>query len=271
MHNLPSSEFSMPAGGAASVRKLTLPSRDQVTEIPPDFPVKAHGVYGFDSLDPRSRHFNLIRARLLEAHHARGWRMMGIVSATPQVGKSFISANVAAALSRNPHHQTYLLDLDLRRASLTDLFAINSHFSIREYLEADAGAVMPEAYALHGEELIILPTNHGAVHSAELLSSERAQDMLGVMRSSESRNLFLADLPPVFANDDASIVMRMLDGYILVAEEGRTTQREVEDVISLLGSEKLVGVILNKYRGGLLSEGYGVDAYYGSGYGDSAG
>ena len=32
------------------------------------------------------------------------------------------------------------------------------------------------------------------------------------------------------------------------------------------GRKRLAGVILNKYRGGLISEGYGVEDYYG-GYG----
>ena len=46
----------------------------------------------------------------------RGWRMFGVVSATPNVGKSFISANVAAALSREPRFQTYVVDLDFAAA-----------------------------------------------------------------------------------------------------------------------------------------------------------
>ena len=48
---------------------------------------------------------------------------------------------------------------------------------------------------------------------------------------------------------------------------GKTTQREVKDVAALLGTSRLAGVILNKYRGGLISEGYGFDSYYAAGYG----
>jgi Mrp family chromosome partitioning ATPase len=77
----------------------------------------------------------------------------------------------------------------------------------------------------------------------------------------------MIDLPPVFANDDAATVLKRLDGYLVVAEEGRTTQRELRDVIELLGSDQLAGVVLNKYRSGLVSEGYGVDHYYAAGYG----
>jgi Mrp family chromosome partitioning ATPase len=87
------------------------------------------------------------------------------------------------------------------------------------------------------------------------------------MRVSDENNLFICDLPPVFANDDATTVMARLDAYIVVAEEGKTKQREVSDAVGLLGEARLAGVILNKYRGGVVSEGYGVDDYYAVGYG----
>ena len=74
---------------------------------------RSRGIYGFDSLDPRSRAFNMIRAKLLEFRADHGWRLFGIVSATPNVGKSFIAANVAASLSRDPRVQTTAVDLDL--------------------------------------------------------------------------------------------------------------------------------------------------------------
>ena len=82
------------------------------------------------------------------------------------------------------------------------------------------------------------------------------------MRNSDERNFFICDLPPVFANDDASIVMEYLDGYVVVAQDGKTTQREIEAAIDLLGHERLAGVILNKYRGGMVSEGYGIEDRY---------
>jgi Mrp family chromosome partitioning ATPase len=87
------------------------------------------------------------------------------------------------------------------------------------------------------------------------------------MRTSDPQNLFICDLPPVFANDDAVATMAHLDSYILVAEEGRTTERELRDAVEALGRKRLSGVILNKFRGGMVSDGYGVDNYYAYGYG----
>jgi hypothetical protein len=126
---------------------------------------------------------------------------------------------------------------------------------------------VPVAYRPEGEHLLIMPTAAGNIHSAELIASERAQILQRSMRVSDDSNLFVFDLPPVFANDDAATAMARLDAYIVVAEECKKKQREIHDAVGLLGEGRLAGVILNKYRGGVVSEGYGVDDYYAAGYG----
>jgi Mrp family chromosome partitioning ATPase len=183
------------------------------------------------------------------------------------VGKSFVAVNVAAALSRDPRFETVAVDFDLRRGSMTSLLGINPKASIRAYLEESPNAPVPSAYRLEDERLMILPTTAAAIRSAELLAGERAQALLRAMRVAGENKLFIVDLPPVFANDDALTTLARLDAYVVVVEEGRTSQREVKDVIALLGSQRLAGTILNKYRGGMISEGYGFDNYYAAGYG----
>ncbi|MCA1653834.1 MAG: CpsD/CapB family tyrosine-protein kinase [Sphingomicrobium sp.] len=254
----------MPEGSSP----LVLPTRDQAQLLPIDHAaMKALGIFGFDSIDPRSRSFNLIRARLTSLHRERGWRLFGIVSATSQVGKSYIAANVAAALSRSPRYETTLVDLDLRRGSASSKCGIDPELSMLDFLGGSEEARTPPAYAFEGQRLLILPTRAGLVASAELLAGQRAQSLFRAMRTSAENRLFVVDLPPVFANDDASTVLQRLDAYIVVAEEGKTTKREVRDATELLGADRLAGVILNKYRGGLMSEGYGVEDYYNRGYG----
>jgi protein-tyrosine kinase len=253
-----------------SLAVISIPEADSAIEIPWDSAIaRSRGVYGFDSMDKRSRSFNLIRGRLLELQAKRGWRMIGVGSATPNVGKSFIAANVAASLSRDPRHQTYVVDLDLRRGSLSGLFGIDAEAGLRAYLDGAGKADAPVVYRPEGERLLIMPTSAGNIHSAELLAGERAQTLLRSMRVSDERNLYVVDLPPVFANDDAATVMARMDAYILVAEEGKTKQREIHDAVAMLGESRLAGVIINKYRGGLVSEGYGIDDYYAVGYGQA--
>jgi Mrp family chromosome partitioning ATPase len=223
-------------------------------------------VHGFDSRNASSRSFNLIRSKLVALQRDRGWRMLGVVSATPNVGKSFVSSNVAAAMSRDPRFQTYLLDLDLRRGTIKDIFGIATEDGIVDYLEQAEPRNVLAGFMPQGQDLIIVPSVPGPVHSAELLASDRATALFRAMRNSDERNYFICDLPPVFANDDAAIIMESLDGYVIVAQDGKTTQREIGAIVEMLGHDRLAGVVLNKYRGGLISEGYGIEDRYASEY-----
>jgi protein-tyrosine kinase len=253
------------------VRQVTIeplfPTRTQAIEFQwSGRHAKRRLVHGFDSRNASSRSFNLIRSKLVSLQRERGWRMLGAVSAAPNVGKSFVSANVAAALSRDPRFQTYLLDLDLRRGTIKDIFGIETESGIVEYLEGSGpGEILP-GYIPKEQELVIVPSVAGMVASAELLANDRAQALFRAMRNSDERNFFICDLPPVFANDDAAIIMESLDGYLIVVQDGKTTQREVEAAVEMLGHERLAGVVLNKYRGGLVSEGYGIEDRYASEY-----
>ena len=240
-----------------------IPARSQATEFAwSSAEARRRLVHGFDSRNASSRTFNLIRSKLVAMQRERGWRMLGIVSATPNVGKSFVSANLAAAMSRDPRFQTYLIDLDLRRGTIQDIFGIDTDRTIVEYFEeADSAEALP-GFAPQSQELVIIPSHAAEVHSGELLAGERATALFRAMRNSDENKFFVCDLPPVFANDDASIIMESLDGYVIVAQDGKTTQREVEAAVDMLGHERLAGVVLNKYRGGLVSEGYGIEDRY---------
>jgi protein-tyrosine kinase len=253
------------SGGEVRQVKIAplIPARSQAVEFAwSSAEARRRLVHGFDSRNASSRTFNLIRSKLVALQRERGWRMLGVVSATPNVGKSFVSANLAAAMSRDPRFQTYLIDLDLRRGTIRDIFGFDTERSIIEYLaESDSAEALP-GFAPQGQELVIIPSHAAEVHSSELLAGERASALFRAMRSSDENKFFVCDLPPVFANDDASIIMESLDGYVVVAEDGKTTQREVEGAIEMLGPERLAGVVLNKYRGGLVSEGYGIEDRY---------
>lgn len=256
---------------AAETRQVRIapifPARSQALEFPWSGNAERRNlVHGFNSRNASSRSFNLIRSKLVGFRRDRGWRMIGIVSATPNVGKSFVSANLAAAMSRDPRFQTYLLDLDLRRGTIKQIFGIETEDSIVEYLERRDSNDVLTGFIPQGQELIIIPSIAGEVHSAELLAGDRATALFRAMRNSDERNYFICDLPPVFANDDAAIIMESLDGYVIVAQDGKTTQREIAATIDMLGDERLAGVVLNKYRGGLVSEGYGIEERYANEY-----
>jgi len=215
------------------------------------------GVFGFNSHDRRSRAFNLLRSQVLKMMRTRNWRILGVTSATPEVGKSFTAANLAASLSRIPSMHTLLFDLDLRRGSIGKTFEVPQGPGIESYLNGDIDSLQDAAYEVSGARMTIFPSFPSSLSSAELLASDRFKTLIEAMKRLPDNMLCVCDLPPAFANDDASIVLREIDTYLLVVEEGRTTARQIRDAIKLLSPAPCLGTVLNRYRGGIGSDDYG--------------
>ena len=228
------------------------------------------GIFGFDSRDPRSRSFNLLRARIQKEMKARGWRIIGVTSATPGVGKSFISSNIAASLARIPDIRTMLFDLDLRRGSIAHNFGIEGEVGIGQFLAGDVDSLEDTAYEVAGTGLTIFPSFDSDAPSAELLAGQRFKTLVAAMKSQDDNVICICDLPPAFANDDALIIMEQLDAYLFVIEDGRTSARQVQDAMRALQPALCIGTVLNRYRGQLGRDdygfGYGVSRQYASYY-----
>lgn len=233
--------------------------------------VVKRGVFGFNSRDRRSRPFNLLRAQVIKLMKAQGWKRLGITSATPAVGKTFIASNLSASLSRVPEQRTLLFDLDLRRGSVATQYDLTDQPGMETYLSGDIDTLAPVARAVAGSNLVVYPSfplvNKS---SAELLAGARMRALIDAMGDLPEDCMAICDLPPAFANDDASIVLEQIDAFLLVVEEGKTTARQVRDALKVLAPAPCIGTVLNRYNGVIGGDDYGFgywsqgkyDAYY---------
>lgn len=224
-------------------------------------------IVGFRGRDERSRSFNLLRTQVIRMV-ANGAKVIGITSATPQVGKTFIACNLAASLSRLPDMQTILYDFDLRRGSVAERFELPVETGLTEYLGGETDNLADLAWGIEDQRLTIYPTAARRVRSSELLASARFTELIDAMRETRGQVVHLCDLPPVFANDDAMIANELIDGYIMVVEDGVTTGKQVRDSLRLLGPEKCFGTVLNRYVKGFAGGDYGFGYGRGKAYAD---
>jgi Mrp family chromosome partitioning ATPase len=228
--------------------------------------VNSPTIFGFNSRDRRSRPFNLLRAQVVKIMRAQKWEIIGVTSATPRVGKSFMATNLAASLSRLPGTRTLLFDFDLRRGSIAEMYGIPPGPGINTYLNGEIDSLEAIAYDVPGTGLTIYPSFPTGESSAELLAGDRMRALVQAMRELPENFLCICDLPPAFANDDASIVLQVIDAYLFIVEEGMTTENHVRDAIDLLQPSPCIGTVLNRYNGGIgggnYGFGYGTQSYY---------
>ena len=223
--------------------------------------VREHKIVGFDARDRRARAFSLMRTSLSKRLKERGHRVVGLTSATPAAGKSFLSMNLAASLAKVSDDPVYLVDLDLRRASMGEQIGLNVEAGIGSYLRGASIDLHDLGYRITGTNLVVFPTERITDNSAELVSGARFEQLIQTIAARSGTSTVLIDLPPAFASDDTMLIMERLDGYILVVDSGKTTKRHVNELVRLLDPVPCVGTILNRYVGGFGDS-------YGYGYGD---
>lgn len=256
--------IAVPEFGGAEVSKAaeflaTVP----VIEIPDDARDR-NRLVGLESHDERARAFNLLRSQLLKDTAEQSVRVIGVTSATPSAGKSFVSLNLAAALSKITDRKVLVCDFDLRRGSILDSLEVQAPHDISEYLRGELADWRSAVFRIADSDLYILPCVKRLRRSGELLTSQRFEELIAGLHDLPSDILIICDLPPVFASDDALLTASHLDSYILVVEYGRNTENQVREAMAMLAPTPCLGTILNRYRGGFF------DAY-GYGYGDMYG
>ena len=249
---------------AATVATRSTINADALTPFEPDqAALDASHIVAFNSRDMKSRPFSLLRTQLLKKMDENGWKLIGITSPTPGAGKSFLAANLAASLSRLPNRSTYLFDFDLRRSSLAKAFGMSGEEGLAEYLAGDCPDLSRVGRKVGESGLSVYPSYGQHFDSFELLAGEHCTQLIEAMRAVPKDAIVLCDMPPAFANDDAMIIGRKLDAYILVIEQGVTNRTQVRDCVRLMEPTPCLGSVLNRYQG-VLGDPYGYG--YGSNY-----
>lgn len=251
---------------AGSVSSFSVPRDDQLPTVEVELSaLEEFDIVGFNSRDIRSRPFNLLRTQVLKEMREKGWKLLGVTSATPEAGKSFLAANLATAMAQLPDVRVYLFDLDLRRASLAEKFGITGEHGLTEFLSGSIDGLQPIGQHISNLHLTLFPCYSSKVNSAELLAGDRFNKLVEAMRALPDDVIVLCDLPPAFANDDAMTIIQQLDAYVFVIEEGMTTKTELRDAMNLLSPAPCLGTVLNRFSVSPL-DSYGAygkyDRYY---------
>jgi protein-tyrosine kinase len=224
--------------------------------------MRGERVIGFDPTDRDGRPFTLLRSRVLDLWRGQGAKLIGITSASPAAGKSFISCNVAASLATLPETRVALFDLDLRRGTVGRNFGLADEPGLEQFLTGKTSDLSSLGRKVDGLALTLFPCSAVKGHSASLVTGDMFDSLVAAMRALPDDVLVICDLPPTFANDDAKLICERLDGYILVAEDGVTARKAVSAAMKFMEPSKLLGSILNRAAIGLDDQyGYGGKAY----------
>jgi len=191
---------------------------------------------------------------LLDANNNR----VLLTGPSPGVGKSFVSANLAAVMAA-AGHRVLLIDADMRRGHLHDSFGVRSAPGLSDLL---TGRVSLQDATRHGvsKGLDFIPTGAASQSTSELLLGESTIRLLDEM--SAAYDVVIIDTPPVLAVADASILAPHCATTFLVTRARQTTIDEIAESAKQLNriSSGLLGVLFN----GIDTRAFGYRTRYGA-------
>jgi protein-tyrosine kinase len=205
--------------------------------------------------------FRTLRSRLYQLRANQSLRTLLVTSAIPGEGKTFVTANLAQAIVRQPDRRALIIDADLRCARLHLPLGAPTTPGLTDYLRGEADEM---AVIQHGQEgsLCFIAGGSEVTDPSELLSNGRLKKLLE--RVTPVFDWVILDSPPCVPVADASILAEMCDGVLMIVRAGSTPSAVAEKARQELQGKNVVGVVLNAVdEVGM----YGAAYYHGYGYG----
>ncbi|MFT7404824.1 polysaccharide biosynthesis tyrosine autokinase [Zhongshania sp.] len=186
--------------------------------------------------------------------------IMMISGPSPNVGKSFVSGNLAAVVAQ-AGQRVLLIDMDLRKGYMHKMFDMGPEDGVSDVLakRVDLQKVIRPTKI---NELFILPRGAIPPNPSELLMSKGLTELFKTV--SGQYDLIIVDTPPIMAVTDAAIVGRQCGVTMIVARFGLNPIKELEVTKQRFEQNGITvkGVVLNAVERRASGYGYG----YGYGY-----
>jgi len=166
-----------------------------------------------------------------------------VTSAVPNEGKSTVSANLAITMALSGA-KTLLIDGDLRRGALREMFDIHSKIGFSEILKQEVNwreVVVPTSLP----SLFVLPRGNTLSQPSEHLLRESTDAFLKDIYN--HYDYIIIDSSPVLAADDATSLAPKIDATLFVVRLSYTSARLTKKALELLYHRQVnvPGIILN--------------------------
>ena len=186
--------------------------------------------------------------------------IIAISGPAPEVGKSFIAANLGAILAQGGK-KVLVMDGDMRRGYLHKYFNQDTAPGLSELLLGThtlEQVIKADSY----EGLYFISRGENPSNPAELLGSQKFQVLLSEL--SAQFDHILIDTPPALAVTDGVIIAQSAGVNLLVVRHAKTQMKELELTINRFEQAKVKvnGVILNDVQRGNGGYGYGYGYNY---------
>lgn len=231
---------------------------DSIMDINPDLVVfnKPDSVF--------AEYCRFLTAKITRPASGHPPRTILVCSSIMGEGKTFVSCNLAAGISRAPDQHVLLVDADIRKPDVHRVLGISSEREgLSAYLEGKAS--LPCLLNKTGfDKLTVLPAGNSVSTPAELLSSAKMKELIRELADRYPDRFVIIDSAPLSFAPESSVIANAVDAVLLVVIHGKTPRSAVKDAVRSIPKAKLMGIIYNGYDASIKLYGrYGYKYGYG--------
>lgn len=185
--------------------------------------------------------------------------VIAISGPAPEIGKSFITTNLATILAQGGK-RVLVIDGDMRRGYLHKYFNADIKPGLSELLNHQ-NSYEDVVQNSTVDNLYYITRGKSPVNPSELLSTDQFKALLD--QASAHFDHVLIDTPPVLAVTDGIIIAQYAGVNLLIARHGKTQIKELEITVNRFeqANVKVNGVILNDVQKGTAGS-YGYNYAY---------
>jgi protein-tyrosine kinase len=239
----PVNDVRLPAEMASPAAE-DVPSTEVALRSQINAALKTKTVIDLDMMPASREQYRRLAAALHQAQRTSGFKVVMVASAVAGEGKTLTASNLAMTLSESYRRDVLLIDADLRRPSLHQVFQVPGAPGLSDGLITSEDPKLP----LHrvSERLAVLPAGRPTSDPIGALTSERMRRLID-----EAREVFdwvVIDTPPVGLLTDAALLSSMADGVVLVVKAESTPHDMVVRAVNAIGRERVIGTVLNRAK-----------------------
>jgi capsular exopolysaccharide synthesis family protein len=192
-----------------------------------------------------ARQYRTLCARIMHADQGTPVKTILITSPGNAEGKSVTAANLALTVAREYQRPTCLVDANLRSPRLHEMFGLDAADVGPGLVDVLAGrATLDQALVMiEPAGLTLLPAGSGAEHPVELLGTPTMRRTLDQLRAQFDR--IVIDTPAALPMVDLGLIEPLADRILLVIRAGVTTKTSIQDLMTTIDAQRLLGVVLN--------------------------
>lgn len=200
--------------------------------------------YGCETADQ----VKILRTQIMAKLIDEGKNTLLITSANPGEGKTLTAINLAISVAHQINCTVLLVDADLRKPSIHNLFELDADRGLSDYL---LGKVeIPDILINPGiPRLVILPGGKPITASSEHLGAPRMVSLIKEMKERYSDRFIIFDSSPLLTSADPLALSRYMDSILIVVEAEKTTREDIQGVMELLKDKPVIGTVFNKTKG----------------------